>query len=97
MAYFNAKGSDRVLGFARNRVPFSKICSNAYGRQVILSNAEYIDHTNIVEEVGKAYSIHLKNRTEIDYLERYYKGDQPILYRTKKVRKLTTKLWKIML
>lgn len=75
-----------MLGFIRNRVPFSEICSNAYGRQVILSNAEYIDHTNIVEEIGKAYSIHLKNRTEIDYLERYYKGDQPILYRTKKVR-----------
>lgn len=75
-----------MFGFSRNRVPFSKICSNAYGRQVILSNAEAIDQTNIVLEVGKAYSIHLKNRTEIDYLERYYKGDQPILYRVKKVR-----------
>lgn len=53
---------------------------------MILSNAERIDHTNIVQEIGKAYSAHLKNRTEIDYLERYYKGDQPILYRTKKVR-----------
>ena len=75
-----------MLGFSRNRVPFSEICSNTYGRQVILSNAEIIDQTNIVLEVGKAYSIHLKNRTEIDYLERYYKGDQPILYRIKKVR-----------
>ena len=75
-----------MLGFSRNRVPFSEICSNSYGRQVILSCAEYIDETNIVQEVGKAYSIHLKNRTEIDYLERYYKGDQPILYRQKKVR-----------
>ncbi len=75
-----------MLGFTRNRRPFSDICSNAYGRQVILSNAEYIDESNIVEELGKAYSIHLKNRAEIDYLERYYKGDQPILYRVKKVR-----------
>lgn len=75
-----------MLGFSLNRVPFSEICHNAYGRQVIFSNAEYIDHTNIVEELGKAYSIHLRNRTEIDYLERYYKGDQPILYRVKKVR-----------
>ena len=75
-----------MLGFSRNRVPFSKICSNSYGRQVILSSAEYIDETNIVLEVGKAYATHLKNRTEIDYLERYYKGDQPILYRVKKVR-----------
>ena len=75
-----------MLGFSRNRVPFSQICSNTYGRQVILSSAEYIDETNIVQEVGKAYSIHLKNRIEIDYLERYYKGDQPILYRVKHVR-----------
>lgn len=75
-----------MLGLSRNRQTFSDICSNAYGRQVIYSNAERIDSTNIVLEVGKAYSIHLKNRTEIDYLERYYKGDQPILYRTKKVR-----------
>ena len=65
---------------------FTDICSNSYGRQVIYTNAENIDNTNIVKEVGKAYSIHLKNRTEIDYLERYYKGDQPILYRKKKVR-----------
>lgn len=65
---------------------FTDICSNSYGRQTIYTNAENIDNTNIVKEVGKAYSIHLKNRTEIDYLERYYKGDQPILYRKKKVR-----------
>lgn len=75
-----------MVGLNRNRRNFSDICSNAYGRQVIYTNAESIDSTNIVLEVGKAYSIHLKNRTEIDYLERYYKGDQPILYRTKKVR-----------
>lgn len=75
-----------MLGFIRNRVPFSEICSNAYGRQVILSDAECIDKTNLVQELGRAYSVHLKNRREIDYLERYYKGDQPILYRIKKVR-----------
>lgn len=75
-----------MLGLIRNRIPFSEICSNAYGRQVIYSNAEYIDETNIILELGKAYSIHLKNRTEIDYLERYYKGDQPALYRIKKIR-----------
>lgn len=75
-----------MLGFTRNRRSFIEICSNSYGRQIIYTNADRIDSANIVEEVGKAYSIHLRNRTEIDYLERYYKGDQPILYRTKKVR-----------
>lgn len=75
-----------MLGFTRNRVPFSKICSNTYGRQLIYSNAESITSENVVQELGKAISTHLKNRTEIDYLERYYKGDQPILYREKKIR-----------
>ncbi|MBQ8279755.1 MAG: phage portal protein [Roseburia sp.] len=75
-----------MLGFERNRVPFSEICSNAYGRQIIYTGAKVIDKSNIVKEIGKAYSIHLRNRTEIDYLERYYKGDQPILYRQKTVR-----------
>lgn len=75
-----------MLGLSRNRREFSEICSNSYGRQVIYSNAEYINGENIVKEIGKAYSIHLRNRTEIDYLERYYRGDQPILYRIKKVR-----------
>ena len=75
-----------MLGFSRNRVPFSNICSNSYGREVISSNADAITEENIVMELGKAYSIHLKNRTEIDYLERYYKGDQPILYRHKQQR-----------
>lgn len=75
-----------MLNYSRNRVPFSDICSNAYGRRVIYSNVDEITTENIVEELGKALSIHWLNRAEFDYLERYYKGDQPILYRVKKVR-----------
>lgn len=29
---------------------------------------------------------HLQNQADIDYLYRYYRGDQPILYREKEVR-----------
>lgn len=75
-----------MLNYTRNRLPFSEICSNSYGRKIIYSNAETIDATNICAEVAKAYSTHLRNREEINYLERYYKGDQPINYRTKKIR-----------
>lgn len=75
-----------MLNYSRNRLPFSEICSNAYGRMVIYSNVDEITIENIVEELGKALSIHWLNRAEFDYLERYYKGDQPILYRIKKVR-----------
>ncbi len=75
-----------MLNYSKNRVPFSEVCSNAYGRKVIFSNIESITIDNIVEELGKALSIHWNNRREIDYLERYYKGDQPILYRNKMIR-----------
>ena len=83
--YFIVKSEEvrKVLNYSKNRVPFSEICSNAYGRKVIFSNVEFITIDNIVEELGKALSVHWNNRREIDYLERYYKGDQPILYRTK--------------
>lgn len=36
--------------------------------------------------VNEAMKIHSKNATEIDYLMRYYKGEQEILKRTKEVR-----------
>ena len=75
-----------MLYFSRNRRPFTEICANSFGREVIYSNADEITADNVVVELGKAYSVHLRNREEFDYLERYYKGDQPILYRVKKVR-----------
>ena len=34
----------------------------------------------------KALFTHLQNQADIDYLYRYYRGDQPILYREKEVR-----------
>ena len=75
-----------MLNYSKNRVSFTEICSNSYGRKVIYSNAEQITTENILGELGKALSIHWRNRREIDYLERYYKGDQPILYRIKSIR-----------
>lgn len=72
--------------YSRNRQPFSVISDNHFGRRIIETNLREITKDNIVKELGKALSIHYKNREEIDYLDRYYRGDQPILYRTKEVR-----------
>lgn len=36
--------------------------------------------------LSKAYQEHVLNESEIDYLYRYYKGEQPILYRKKEIR-----------
>lgn len=57
-----------------------------FGRTKILLDYDFIDASNIEEALGKVLNVHLKNAAEIEYLWRYYKGDQPILNRTKNVR-----------
>ena len=71
----------RYIG--KNTRPFSAITQNNYGRTIIYTNQNRIDENNIVSELNKALSIHTQNATEIEYLDRYYRGDQPILYRNK--------------
>ena len=70
----------------KNTRPFSAITQNNYGRSIIYTNQNRIDENNIVKELSNALSIHQQNATEIEYLDRYYRGDQPILYRRKEVR-----------
>lgn len=74
----------RYMG--QNTRPFSAISHNNFGRQVIHTAEAVIDGKNIVTELQKALAIHSQNAIEIDYLDKYYAGDQPILYRKKDVR-----------
>lgn len=69
--------------YGKNIRPFTSICNCNFGRQVIYTNKSKIDESNIVEELNKALVIHRQNAIEIEYLDRYYRGDQPILYRKK--------------
>ena len=57
-----------------------------YGRRVITTDATEITNANIIDEIRKAFDTHSLNRGEIEYLWNYYRGKQPILQRTKKVR-----------
>ena len=70
----------------KNTRPFSAITQNNYGRTIIYTNQNRIDESNIVKELYNALVYHTQNATEIEYLDRYYRGDQPILYRKKEVR-----------
>ena len=70
----------------KNTRPFSAITNNNYGRTIIYTNQNRIDENNIVQELNNALVYHTQNATEIEYLDRYYRGDQPILYRKKEVR-----------
>lgn len=58
-----------------------------FGRRKIVTNATEINADNVLDEVvNKAHVTHLINKGEIEYLWKYYKGEQPILYREKEVR-----------
>lgn len=70
----------------KNIRPFSAVCDCKFGRKIIYTNARQITRKNIVKELNKALTIHRQNATEIDYLDKYYRGDQPILYRKKQER-----------
>ena len=57
-----------------------------FGRKMILSGQTEVTDSNVVEVVSDAYMKHLVNRNQIEYLYNYYKGQQPVLARTKEIR-----------
>jgi len=69
--------------FGKNIRPFTAICNCNFGRQVIYTKVAEITSDNIINELNHALAIHTQNALEIDYLDRYYRGDQPVLYRQK--------------
>jgi SPP1 family phage portal protein len=56
------------------------------GRRAITTSVDRITDDNVLRVLQKAMNIHELNRSEIDYLYRYYKGDQPIRHRVKDIR-----------
>lgn len=57
-----------------------------FGRRKIFTDVDTITADNVVAVLQKVLTVHNQNKQEIDYLYRYYKGEQPILNRTKEVR-----------
>lgn len=55
-----------------------------FGRRVIYTDVAEINAGNIIDVLQKALFVHLQNSADIDYLYRYYRGDQPVLYRERK-------------
>lgn len=77
------------MGAENHQIDTSKSLGKArvmFGRRTIKTSATFIDSSNIQDELLKAMEKHELNRSEIDYLYRYYKGDQPILRRVKETR-----------
>ena len=57
-----------------------------FGRRIIKTSVTEITEDNVVDVLNKAMATHSINRSEIDYLWKYYKGEQPIRHRVKDVR-----------
>ncbi len=57
-----------------------------YGREVIYTDFEEITCENVLQVLERAMIVHVRNRSDIQYLYDYYKGKQPILNRTKEFR-----------
>ena len=70
----------------KNVSDFVDLCSGEFGRKVAYTYVDEITKENVVKIVGEAVSVLNHNRPMIRYLHRYYRGDQPILYRQKTVR-----------
>lgn len=70
----------------KNISSFVDLCGGEFGRRVAYTYVDEITTENVVSVVGKAVSVLNYNRPMIKYLHRYYRGDQPILYRQKTVR-----------
>lgn len=54
-----------------------------YGRKIAYTNVETITTNNVVKVIGDCIGAFYWNKPIFKYLWDYYKGDQPILYRTK--------------
>ena len=74
-----AEGNRQVSGLDSAVTAFT-------GRRMIYTDVDAITDENINAVVEQAYITHLANRSDIDYLYQYYKGNQPILYKVKEIR-----------
>ena len=64
----------------QNSLDFSK---TLHGRRMIFSGEKEVTESNVIDVLTKALAVHYLNRREIIFLQKYNKGIQPILNRTK--------------
>jgi len=66
-----------------NTMYLQDLARGVYGRKIAYTDVETITAENVVKVVGSAIGVFNYNKPIIRYLWNYYKGDQPIRYRTK--------------
>ena len=73
-------------GYTKNFRSFMAVIGGEFGRRVLYTDEKNITADNIVAELDKVMQDFQFNQDAIAYLDRYYRGDQPALYRHKKIR-----------
>ena len=73
--------------YTKNLRPFMATVNGEFGRRKLTTREDHIGADNIVNDLANQSVDFLFNQQAIMYLDRYYRGDQPILYRAKNVRK----------
>lgn len=66
-----------------NKRSFNDLVRGCYGRKIAYTNVQTINAENVVKVIGSCIGTFYWNKMAIKYLWDYYKGDQPVLYRTK--------------
>lgn len=66
-----------------NTMYLQDLVKGVYGRKIAYADVEAITAENVVKVVGSCIGVFNTNKPIISYLWNYYKGDQPIRYRTK--------------
>lgn len=66
-----------------NTMYFQDLVRGCYGRKIAYTNVDTITADNVVKVIGSTVGVFNWNKSIIKYLWDYYKGDQPVLYRTK--------------
>lgn len=69
-----------------NSLHLQDLVKGVYGRKIAYTNVDKITEDNIVKVVGSCIGTFNWNKPIFKYLWDYYKGDQPIRYRSKVVR-----------
>lgn len=69
-----------------NKNTLQSLLKGDYGRKIAYTDVEEITPENVISVVGETIGTFYRNRMIADYLWRYKNGDQPVLYRKKKVR-----------
>ena len=69
-----------------NTMRLQDLVKGNYGRKIAYADVEEINESNVVRILGKTIGVLNTNRLAIKYLWNYKNGDQPVLYREKKVR-----------